>query len=126
MPNKKKLPIAVFEIVWYTICALVIIWGIVYCCLGLGAKYLSIDSLKEFSANFKTLFKLNVFYWGLIIIAIGALAGSVVLIIYAKTFDRANDREQRRSARLAALKKDEDKVVAEQTPEAVESAPTQE
>ena len=42
------------------------------------------------------------------------------MLIFAKTFDRATEREQRRSARLNALKKDDEKVVAEQPAEVVE------
>jgi uncharacterized membrane-anchored protein YhcB (DUF1043 family) len=62
----------------------------------------------------------------LIIIAIGVVAGVTVMIIYAKQFDRAADREQRRSARLSALKKD-NKVVDEQKAEVVsDPAPVQE
>jgi len=118
----KKLPISIFEIIWYSICALVMLWGVIYVVLGLVAKFNDIQSLKTFANNFESLFKLSIFYWGLIIFAIGAVAGSVVLIIYARTFDRANDREQRRSARLAALKKEE-KVVDNQQAEVVEQKP---
>ena len=117
---KKKLPVSIFEIVWYTICALVIIWGLVYVVLSLINKYNDLASLNKFAVNFKKTFGLSLYFWGLIIMAIGAVAGSVVMIIYAKTFDKAADREQRRSARLNALKKDDDKVVAEQKPEVVE------
>ena len=47
------------------------------------------------------------------------LTSVAVMLIFAKTFDRATEREQRRSARLNALKKEE-KVVAEQPAEVVE------
>ena len=121
MANKKKLPVSFFELVWYPICALVIIWGLTYVVLGLVTKYNNINALKEFDANFTTQFGLNLYFWGLIIIAIGVLAGVAVMLIFAKTFDRATEREQRRSARLNALKKDDDKVVAEQPAEVVEA-----
>ena len=118
---KKNAKISIFEIVWYTICVLVILWGITYVVLSLINKYNDFSSLDKFAADFKKTFGLELYFWGLIIAAIGAVAMSTVMIIFAKTFDRAADREQRRSARLNAIKKDqEQKVVAEQQPEVVE------
>ena len=121
MANKKKLPISIFEIIWYSICAGVILWGLTYVVLGVVTKYNDIDALTEFNQNFTKLFGLGIYFWGLIIIAIAVTAAVVVLLFYAKIFDRASEREQRRSARLSALKKEE-KVVDEQTPEVVEAA----
>lgn len=125
MAKKNKLPVSIVELVWYPICALVILWGLTYVVLGLVTKYNNINALTEFNANFKQLFGLNLYFWGLIIIAIGAVAAVVVMLFFAKTFDRASEREQRRSARLNALKKDEEKVVAEQQPEVVEAKPAE-
>ena len=120
MANKKKLPVSIFELVWYPICALVILWGLTYVVLGLVTKYNDINALKEFNAGFTKMFGLGLYFWGLIIIAIGVVAGVAVMLIFAKTFDHATEREQRRNARLNALKKD-DKVVSEQQPEVVEA-----
>ena len=117
---KKNRKVSIFEIVWYLICALVILWGITYVALALINKYNDLKDLDKFATKFKSLFGLELYFWGLIIIGIGAVAAVVVMIIFAKTFDRAADREQRRSARLSALSKKEDKVVAEQKPEVVE------
>ena len=117
---KKKLPLSIFEIVWYSICILVMIWGLVYVILALIDGANDLASLHKFMAKFKKTFGLSLYFWGLIICAIGAVAGVVVMIIYAKTFDKAADREQRRSARLSALNKKEEKVVSEQKPEVVE------
>ena len=125
MAKKKRLPVSIFELVWYPICALVILWGLTYVVLGLVTKYNNINALTEFDANFKKLFGLNLYFWGLIIIVIGAAAAVVVMLFFAKTYDRASEREQRRSARLNALKKDEEKVVAEQQPEVVEAKPAE-
>lgn len=122
---KKKLPVSIFEIVWYAICALVILWGLTYVVLGLVNKFNDFSSLKSFCADFESSFKLSLYFWGLIIISIAVVAGVVVMLVYAKTFDRAADREQRRSARLNALKKEE-KVVAEQKPEVVEQPKVEE
>ena len=119
MAKKNKLPVSIFELVWYPICALVILWGLTYIILGLVTKYNNINALIEFNTNFTKQFGLNLYFWGLIIVVIGVVAGVAVMLIFAKTFDRATEREQRRSARLNALKKEE-KVVAEQPAEVVE------
>ena len=120
MASKKKLPVSIFELVWYPICALVILWGLTYVILGLVTKYNNISALTEFNTNFTKQFGLSLYFWGLIIVVIGVVAGVAVMLIFAKTFDRATEREQRRSARLNALKKDDEKVVAEQSAEVVE------
>ena len=120
MASKKKLPVSIFELVWYPICALVILWGLTYVILGLVTKYNNISALTEFNTNFTKQFGLSLYFWGLIIVVIGVVAGVAVMLIFAKTFDRATKREQRRSARLNALKKDDEKVVAEQPAEVVE------
>lgn len=121
MAKKNKLPVSIFELVWYPICALVIIWGLTYVVLGLVTKYNNINALTEFNANFTKQFGLDLYFWGLLIIVFGVVAGVAVMLIFAKTFDRATEREQRRSARLNALKKDDDKVVAEQPAEPAEA-----
>ena len=122
---KKNRKVSIFEVIWYLICALVILWGITYVALSLIDKYNDLAELHKFVVKFKSTFKLSLYFWGLIIIAIGAVAACAVMIIFAKTFDRAADREQRRSARLSALNKKEDKVVAEQKPEVVEEKPAE-
>ena len=125
MAKKNKLPVSIVELVWYPICALVVLWGLTYVVLGLVTKYNNIKALTEFDANFKSLFGLNLYFWGLIIIAIGAVAAVVVMLFFAKRFDRATEREQRRSARLNALRKDEEKVVDQQPAEVVEAKPAE-
>ena len=122
---KKKLPVSLFELVWYPICGAVILWGLVYFALGLVNRFNDLSALDSFCKGFKSMFKLGIQYWGLIIIAIGAVAGVVVMLAFAKTYDRAADREQRRSARLSALNKKEEKVVSEQQPEVVSEAPVE-
>lgn len=122
---KKKLPVSIFELVWYPICIAVMLWGLTYVVLGLVNQFNDFSSLNSFCNDFKHNFKLDLYFWGLIIFAIGVVAGAVVALIYARTFDKAADREQRRSARLNALKKEE-KVVDEQQPEFTTDAPVQE
>ena len=122
---KKKLPLSIFEIVWYSICVLVMIWGLVYVILALIDGANDLTNLHKFMGNFKKTFGLDMYFWGLIIFAIGVVAGVTVMIVYAKTFDKAADREQRRSARLSGITKKEDKVVAEQKPEVAEEKPAE-
>lgn len=122
---KKKLPVSLFELIWYPICAAVIIWGLTYVVLGLINQFNDFSSLQAFANDFKANFKLDLYFWGLIIIAIAVVAAVVVMLFFAKTYDRAADREQRRSARLNALKKEE-KVVDEQQPEFTTNAPAEE
>ena len=116
---KKNRKISTFELVWYILCALVVVWGLAYICVGLINHFASISSLKDFCNGFKKMFKLSIHVWGALIIAIAGVAATVVLLVFAKTFDRASDREQRRSARLSALKKTDEKVVDEQKAEVV-------
>ena len=116
---KKNRKISTFELVWYVLCALLVLWGLTYICVGLINHFASISSLDDFCDGFKKMFKLSIHVWGALIIVIAGVAASIVLLVFAKTFDRASDREQRRSARLSALKKADEKVVDEQKAEVV-------
>ena len=122
---KKNRKVSIFELVWYILCGAVILWGCTYVVLSLVNKYNDLKGLNDFASKFEKTFGLSLYFWGLIIIAIAVVAAVIVMIIYAKTFDKAADREQRRSARLSGLKKEE-KVVAEQKPEVVEEKPVEE
>ena len=122
---KKNRKVSIFELVWYILCGAVILWGCTYVVLSLVNKYNDLKGLNDFASKFEKTFGLSLYFWGLIIVAIAVVAAVIVMIIYAKTFDKAADREQRRSARLSGLKKEE-KVVAEQKPEVVEEKPVEE
>ena len=123
---KKKLPVSIFELVWYPICIAVMLWGLTYVVLGLVNQFNDFSSLKDFCADFKGNFKLDIYFWGLIIFAIGVVAGVVVALFFAKTFDKAADREQRRSARLNALKKEEKVVDSQEATFTNDQAPQEE
>lgn len=88
---KKK--VSVFEIVWYTLCGLSAVTGLVFIVLGLvgdfGGK--SVVTLRNFSTP------------GYICLIAGAAAAVVVLIICAKGNDRASEAAARRAARLGKL-----------------------
>ncbi len=111
--NKKKLPLHPFELVWYTLTGLVGIWGITYIVLGLIAKYLPITSedkgLVKANVEFTKIFKLGFFEWGLIILAIAAVAAVLVLILFSNKVDREYEKTTRRAQRLAQLEAEEAK-----------------
>ena len=85
---KKK--VSIFELVWYILCTLSAVTGLVFIVLGLvgdfGGK--SVASLRDFSKP------------GFICFLCGAVAAALVLIICARGNDRANEAAARRAARL--------------------------
>ena len=111
--NKKKLALHPFELVWYTLTGLVGIWGLTYIVLGIIASYLPIQSedpaLVKANNKILELFKLDMLGWGLIILAIAAVAGVVVLILFSNKVDRDYEKNVRRAQRLAQLEAEEAK-----------------
>ena len=106
--NKRSLRITKFELVWYIICGVLGLWGIVYIILGLVATNINIPSAKNdlLAANnsFQSIFGLGFFGWGLILLSIGAVAAVIVLCVYARGVDRDYEKQQRRAARLNRIK----------------------
>ena len=104
--SKKKLPISIFEIVWYSLTGAVGVWGLVYVILGLIAQFYpatnSNNPIKKASDVIAENFGLGFLYWGLIIIGIAVVLAVIVLCINAKTADREVEKATRRAARLAA------------------------
>ena len=106
---KKKLSaFNIFEIVWYSICGGVGLWGLTYTVLGLFAKYLNVNSennplLKGSNAIAEAFGGLGFFEWGLIILSIAVVAAIIVLLIGAKGVDREYEKTARRLARRQAL-----------------------
>ena len=111
--KKSKLPLHPFEIVWYILCGLVGIWGLTYIVLGTIVNYLPITTadnkhpLEEMDDKIVELFKLRVLPWGLIILAIAAVAVVVVLILFSNKVDRDYEKNVRRAQRLAQLEEEE-------------------
>ena len=105
--SKKKLPISVFEIVWYSLTGAVGVWGLTYVILGLVAQFYpatnSNNPLKKASDVIAENFGLGFLYWGLIILGIAVVAAVAVLCINAKTADREVEKATRRAARLAQV-----------------------
>ena len=141
--NAKKLKLSLFEIVWYTLCALVFLWGLTYIVLGLIANYAPIpdadNELLKASKAYADVFKMGFFEYGLIHVGVAWLFALVVLLIYSKKSDREFEKEQRRAALRASARKsmglEEDNVVEaevteepreEAEPEVAEEAPVEE
>lgn len=99
-PVKKKCKLSTFEIVWYSICLAVGIWGLVYIALGLVVGASKIDStISEANTSFKGVFGLGFLGWGLIILGIATLAAVIVLCVVARKSDKEFEKAQRRAAR---------------------------
>lgn len=116
--KKKRFPLHPFELVWYIICGLVGIWGITYIVLGLVAEYLPAkyqegDFVKA-NEKFASIFKLDWFGWGLIILAIAAVAAVIVLLIFSSKVDREYEKTVRRAQRIAQLEQEEAKLEEQQ------------
>ena len=109
--QKKKFPLHPFELVWYILCGLVGIWGLTYIVLGLVEQNLPIstENSELTKANLVIIekFKLGFLPWGLIILAIAAVAIVVVLLIFSAKVDRDYEKNVRRAQRLAQLEEEE-------------------
>ncbi len=125
--QKKKFPLHPFELVWYILCGLVGIWGLTYIVLGLVEQNLPIstENSELTKANLKIIdkFKLGFLPWGLIILAIAAVAIVVVLLIFSAKVDRDYEKNVRRAQRLAQLEEEElkEEVAEEQQQEVIDA-----
>ena len=127
--NKRRLPLHPFEFVWYTLTGLVGAWGLTYIVLGLVAQNLPVksedDGLVKANAEFAKTFKLDFFGWGLIILAIAAVAAVVVLLLFSNKVDRDYEKNVRRAQRMAQMEAEEAKLEKEEAIDA-EVEPVQE
>lgn len=88
-----KRKVSIFEIVWYTLCGVTALAGLVFLILGLVGEFggQGVKSLRDFSTP------------GFICLPVGAVLAVLVLIICAKGSDRASEAAARRAARLAKV-----------------------
>ncbi len=88
-----KRKVSIFEIVWYSLCGVAALAGLVFVILGLVGDYggQSVKSLRDFSTP------------GYICLIAGTVLAAIVLIICAKGNDRAAEAAARRAARLAKV-----------------------
>ncbi len=112
--TKKHLSgLSIFEITFYTVCAVLGVWGIVYIILGMIADYASVDGLVHFTNVIKSNFGMNAFYWGIMILAIAAIAFAIAVLCVNRVVERESDKVSRREARLAHLKEIEEEEARE-------------
>ena len=96
---KKKLPLSIFEIVAYSVLALLGLWGLTYIVLGVCCEFISYKSaLYQTNQSFGSL---GFLYQGFIIAGVALVVAVVILLIHAKQSDRDYEKAQRRAARLA-------------------------
>ena len=118
--KKKKLPLSIFEIVAYSLCFLMGVWGIVYISLGIAANFARYDSaLRATDLYLRAGTKdMGFLLQGVLILAIAVVVAVVILLIFARNADRDYEKAQRRAAlRKARTSANEEVVVdAEVTP----------
>lgn len=123
--NKKKFPLHPFELVWYILTGLVGAWGLTYIVLGLIAENLPVkatdEGLVKVMDDFTKTFKLDFFGWGLIILAIAAVAAVVVLLLFSNKVDRDYEKNVRRAQRMAQMEAEEAKLEEEEKVEAIDA-----
>lgn len=105
----KKLPLSIFEIVWYSLMAGLGLWGLTYIVLGLVAAYAPIpdadNKLVDGNNAIVKAFGLGFFGWGLIILAIAAVGAVIALLLTSRKADREYEKSQRRAAIRASARK---------------------
>ena len=105
----KKLPLSIVEIVWYSLMGALGLWGLTYIVLGLVAAYAPIpdadNKLVDGNAVIVKNFGLGFFYWGLIILAVGAVGAVIALLLTSRKADREFEKSQRRAAIRASARR---------------------
>ena len=123
--NRKRFPLHPFELVWYILTGLVGAWGLTYIVLGLVVQNLPTKSkdegLVKASGEFAKTFKLDFFGWGLIILAIAAVAAVVVLLLFSNKVDRDYEKNVRRAQRMAQMEAEEAKLEEQEKEEAIDA-----
>ena len=118
--KKSKLKLSIFEIVWYTLCALIFLWGLTYIVLGLVAKFAPIpnadNKILTASNDYAKTFGLGFFGYGLIHTGVAWLLAIVVLLVYSRKYDREYEKEQRRAALRASARNKKVGEALEETP----------
>jgi len=81
--------VTLFEFIWYIVCGVSALTGLVFIVLGLFGQYAdNVTELREFTTP------------GYICLIAGAVCASIVMMVFAKTSDRASEAAARRAARL--------------------------
>ena len=103
MAKKNNNKVSIFEIIWYSLCGGIGLWGLTFIVLGVVCRNLTDDNaLVKADAAYKATMKLGYLNSGLILLSAATVAAVIVLLITAKKADREVEKQQRRAARLAA------------------------
>lgn len=87
------------EFIWYAVCGIVAVFGIICMVFGIIGYYLPANNfIREFEG--KLPFELR--YWGIIFMAVGVVVAIIALVVNAKKADREVEKKIRREQRLAA------------------------
>ena len=118
--KKLKLPISLFELIAYSLCALMAIWGIVYLVLAFAINFLPYDNeLVKYNGYIISSSKMGLLAQGFLILGLAVVVAVVILLSYAKIADREFEKKQRRNqVRKSRLKEESEETVVE-----VESTP---
>lgn len=98
----KKSKITVVEFIWYAIASVITISGIILIVFGIVGRHLPGSLEDNFIKNAQKGLPLSFIALGVILVAVGAVLGIIVLCVYAKKADRNIERTIRRQQRLAA------------------------
>lgn len=90
------------EFIWYAGCGIVIIFGLICMIFGIVGYHMGGSLENNFVVQFESKLPFGLRYWGLIFMAIGVIAGVLVLLFNAKKADRDYEKKIRREQRLAA------------------------
>ena len=100
MAKKFNLPISIVELVVYTLCSLMAIWGLVYISLGIAVNFLNYksDLVNTNNALIAGTNGMGFLQQGILVLFVGVIVAVVFLLSYAKVADRKFEKEQRRAA----------------------------
>ena len=114
----EKPKVSIAEIIWYSICLGMALWGLTFIVLGLIGHYAELptddNGLLKASNSWKDTFKLTFLQWGLISLGIGVVGALPVLLITSRKVDREYEKAQRRAALRASARKMEQQTEEEE------------
>ena len=96
--TKKQLPIK--EIIWYIIAGFIAFGGVTMITFGLIGHFMNVPLEQNFIKQAEKEIVLNFTWWGLILLALGALVAIITLLVFAKVYDRDVEKTIRRQQRL--------------------------
>ncbi len=110
--KKKKLSLPRKEIAWYVFASFLAVVGLTFIVIGIVGDHLPVKSSDNWvliseAAWLSNWSHMGYRYWGIILLAAGALIGCTALTMFARSGDRDSERALRRAQRLAAVSEEE-------------------